>query len=500
MKKLLSLLIIPFLIVASNLTTVSAWVYDGSDNVYFDYIPTYDESYYSSLDGLGSDSFRDELNDIITNGYNKYSYSNRYTVLRETDVVYNDSTKLWCMYTGKYFELDDNGSSGTSTFNTEHTWAKSWGFPSESSTPYSDMHHLRITECQANSYRSNSWFGEVSNPTNTDAYGNKWTSSIFEPRDSVKGDIARMLLYMDVRYDGENSEPDLVLIDGYTATSGSALHGDLETLLKWHEEDPVDDRERMRNDLVFSYQKNRNPFIDHPEYANLIWGDGDLSNYDAEKALEFDTMVSNIKTPISLDSKDAIEAASTFYDSLTALQKSLTTKYSLLLTYIDDYSDLYVSDEEYALRFDTLVTNITSPLSVDSIVDIVFAKEYYNNLNATQQQLTTKYNLLLSLESDYNNTFNNNDIAQAFDNLVLSIDENITINSKDSLYEALDFYNSLSTSTQNLTTKYDLLCEYIEVYLLIEEDNKVLEELDDDLDILDLILKGDYESLTDYLK
>ncbi|MDP3131074.1 MAG: endonuclease, partial [Bacillota bacterium] len=88
----------------------------------------------------------------------------------------------------------------------------------------------------------------------------------------IKGDVARMLFYMAVRYAGESGEPDLELVNGLTDAL-SANIGDLATLLLWNELDPVDDSERARNELIYSaYQHNRNPFIDHPELVAIIFG------------------------------------------------------------------------------------------------------------------------------------------------------------------------------------------------------------------------------------
>ena len=98
-------------------------------------------------------------------------------------------------------------------------------------------------------------------------------SDSWEPRDSEKGDVARMLFYMAVRYEGEDGEPDLELSDEVN-TAPTPFHGRLSTLLEWHENDPVDDWERRRNDIIYiDFQNNRNPFIDHPEFVDLIWGD-----------------------------------------------------------------------------------------------------------------------------------------------------------------------------------------------------------------------------------
>ncbi|MCD6337329.1 MAG: endonuclease, partial [Candidatus Marinimicrobia bacterium] len=138
-----------------------------------------------------------------------------------------------------------------------------------------DMHHLRPTDTDVNSSRGSKDYdngGSLVNET-TDCFTD---GDSFEPRDEVKGDCARMMFYMATRYEGDaGGEPDLELVD-YTGTSGSNL-GKLSTLLAWHIADPVDDWERTRNDRVYSYQHNRNPFIDHPEYVSYIWG-GEVPN------------------------------------------------------------------------------------------------------------------------------------------------------------------------------------------------------------------------------
>jgi endonuclease I len=90
----------------------------------------------------------------------------------------------------------------------------------------------------------------------------------------VKGDVARMLFYMAVRYEGEDEEPDLELVDAVESdNSKKPEHACLSTLQQWHASDPVDSNESRRNDLIYrKYQKNRNPFIDHPEFVAMIWG------------------------------------------------------------------------------------------------------------------------------------------------------------------------------------------------------------------------------------
>ena len=96
------------------------------------------------------------------------------------------------------------------------------------------------------------------------------SSSTFEPRDEVKGDIARIILYMDVRYEGGAGEPNLVVVDGLTTYPYPQI-GDKSTLLEWHVQDPPDAFEKRRNDVIFKWQGNRNPFIDYPEFVNYLY-------------------------------------------------------------------------------------------------------------------------------------------------------------------------------------------------------------------------------------
>ncbi len=136
---------------------------------------------------------------------------------------------------------------------------------------YGDVHNLKPADASVNQDKSNKDFdnGGTQHPEATGCY---YTSSTWEPRDEVKGDIARIIFYMDTRYEGTNGEIDLTVVDEIN-TYPLPEHGKLSTLLEWNLQDPPDEFERNRNNVIFSWQKNRNPFIDHPEFAELIWGD-----------------------------------------------------------------------------------------------------------------------------------------------------------------------------------------------------------------------------------
>ncbi len=234
----------------------------------------FDEKYYNEVAPEGyykrvnlnddSEVIKETLGQIISANYVKHSYKDNNTVLKYTDPYPKGSGKAICIYSGRALE--------SGAWNKEHVWAKSHGFPNESYEPYCDAHHLRPSTTKINSTRSNKDFGEVPNAT-PDAYGNKTNNVLFEPRDEVKGDIARMMFYMETRY-GSNTKYNLKLVNSQT-TSASDLNGrfgNLETLIKWHYEDPVSKEEIYRNNVIFdNYQHNRNPYIDHPEYVDYVY-------------------------------------------------------------------------------------------------------------------------------------------------------------------------------------------------------------------------------------
>ena len=200
---------------------------------------------------------------------------NPYMVLLYAD--YNETNpQLWNTYHGSGGILDGNKA----VWNKEHIWAKSNGFATESKPAHSDLHHLRASDKQLNGTRSNYAFANTTSGSYAkDHFGNTSTSrlsgGVFEPGDQYKGDVARALFYMATRYyNGDGSNSALSLTTGTDASGGK--WGYLDTLLEWHEADPVDEFESHRNDLVYEVQHNRNPYIDHPEYARAVFKNEDI--------------------------------------------------------------------------------------------------------------------------------------------------------------------------------------------------------------------------------
>lgn len=311
--------------------TSSASSYFNS-KYYSNNIPT---GYYDDVDLTKSSSnIKLDLYDIISANYNKHSYSANNTVLKYTDPDPSGNGNIICLYTGQ---------SLSGGWNKEHVWAKSHGFPGSSTEPYSDAHHLRPTLTTINSSRGNLDFGEVSGGK-SDSYGNKWDSSHFEPRDEVKGDVARMMFYMETRY-GAKTSFNLKLVNDSTtsASDTNGKFGNLQTLIKWHYEDPVSKEEIYRNNVIYeNYQHNRNPYIDHPEYVDYVYPSEYSSNIEVD-ASKVEAVIASIKAipdTIYLDLEATILAAKDAYDALNAKEKALVTNYDKLNKAISDLNEL----------------------------------------------------------------------------------------------------------------------------------------------------------------
>lgn len=314
MKKIINLILILTFIIAfmsfgKKVNAVSH--IDSFGNYNYGYESQLDEAYYQSADDSSASSLRESLHSIIASQKKKYPYSDSghtsdvYAMLDIIDQdVFSDGDYIYCLLTGKVMPGRKGfGSQGTNVWNREHIWAKTWGFPTEDVLPYVDLNHLRAADSYANStFHNDRHYDDVSNnQASIDYYGQKYNSEFYEPRDCAKGDIARMIFYMDIRYEGDKDKDggyELAIVENYKTYYGTkkeltadtittlknagiisqsaeasktGLMSVLSTLVRWHQEDPVDDFERKRNDLVYQYQGNRNPFIDHPEYANTIY-------------------------------------------------------------------------------------------------------------------------------------------------------------------------------------------------------------------------------------
>ena len=225
--------------------------------------------YYAGVEGLSGEALKNALHDIIDD-HIMFSYSEIWEILKETDEDPNNPNNVILLYSGISRSKNKNGGN-VGDWNREHVWPQSKGDFGTSKGPGTDAHHLKPSDVQANSSRGNKDFDYVVNgKLVTNTTNSYYSSNAVEPRDEVKGDIARMLFYMAVRYESHD-KVDLELTDSANNSTDSNFMGKLSTLLEWHLEDLPDEFELRRNEIIYSYQKNRNPFIDHPEFALLIW-------------------------------------------------------------------------------------------------------------------------------------------------------------------------------------------------------------------------------------
>ncbi|MEU6868223.1 endonuclease [Streptomyces sp. NPDC046876] len=226
------------------------------------------DQYYAAAEGKTGAELKTALHSIIKN-QSKVTYDGVWNALKVTDQDPNNPNNVILVYSGRSQSKSSNGG-GANDWNREHVWAKSHGDFGTVTGPGTDLHHLRPEDVTVNSTRGNKDFDMGGSPV-AEAPGSYTDADSFEPRDAVKGDVARMLLYMAVRYDGGDGFADLEMDD--KVNNGTApLFGRISVLKQWNRQDPPDAFEQRRNQVIYdTYQHNRNPFIDHPEWVDAIW-------------------------------------------------------------------------------------------------------------------------------------------------------------------------------------------------------------------------------------
>lgn len=257
--------------------------------------------YYAGVDASSPTMLRITLHETIDD-HQRYPYTadttDTWNILEFADEDPLNAGRILDVYKNASYA---KAGGGNTEYNREHTWPKSYGFPTDGATnyPFTDTHMLFLSDSSYNSSRSNKPYagctgtctehvtlsnGGVGGGSGVFPGFSNWANSTFwQTWSDRKGDVARAVLYMDVRYEGGThgitgaAEPDLILTNdpGLIATTGSnasiAYMGLLSEVLSWHAQDPVDEKERLRNEAVFSFQGNRNPFIDHPEWVACLF-------------------------------------------------------------------------------------------------------------------------------------------------------------------------------------------------------------------------------------
>ncbi len=280
----------------------------ASTSYAFALTPQAPPGYYASVDASSSATLRPTLHAVIDD-HTRYPYTSSATdtwnILEMADQDPTGGSNILDVYRNASYPKVGGGNNN---YNREHTWPSSYGFPNDGGTnyPYTDCHHLFLCNSSYNSSRGNKPYrdcgagcsekvtlfnagvggGSGTYPGNSDWTSGSGTTGTWETWSDRRGDVARAIMYLDVRYEGGLHgvtgavEPDLILTDNESLIASSntgsnqstAYMGLKSTLLAWHLADPVSNVERDRNDIVGAFQGNRNPFIDHPEWAECLFG------------------------------------------------------------------------------------------------------------------------------------------------------------------------------------------------------------------------------------
>lgn len=273
-------------------------------------------NYYASVDTTNATTLRTTLHNVIKD-HTKIPYTatatDTWNVLAAASEDPQNSANILDVYMNLSLAKQTGGNA---FYDREHTWPNSYGFPIDGADnyPYTDCHMLFLCNQMYNSTRGNAPYrncpsgcaekttaltngmggGSGVYPGNSNWSSGSGSNDTWETWIGRRGDVARAILYFDVRYEGGvhgitgQPEPDLRVTDTASLIAASATGTNLSVaymglksvLVQWSLQDPPDAWERRRNDVVMSYQGNRNPFIDHPEWVNCLFGSGCPSGVD----------------------------------------------------------------------------------------------------------------------------------------------------------------------------------------------------------------------------
>ncbi|TYB79518.1 endonuclease [Bizionia myxarmorum] len=306
--------------------------------------------YYDSLDGLADVNLKQAIQDIIANPdeVRAQTYADVIDILKEADQNPERSNEVWLVYLEKgRAKLDYQLSSvSTGKWNREHTFPRSragyysiaddeiadgkdifWATNADSLRHgNSDAHALRAADGPENSSRGNQFYGEYNGPAGTVG--------------GFKGDVARGVFYLAVRYNG------LDLVDGFP-DGNTGQFGDLQTLLEWHRNDPPDDFEMNRNNVIYTWQNNRNPFIDQPEMVEYIWGNNIGNNWNQSLSIPENTLDAVLVYPNPTNGRVFIKGLNS---NAKATVYSLEGRALFTETLHNPYLDLNLSSGMYLLQ------------------------------------------------------------------------------------------------------------------------------------------------------
>lgn len=303
--------------------------------------------YYNATVGKVDAQLKSQLYDIIK-GHTDKGYDGLYTIYATSDVTADG--KVWDMYStctwtpgqkqcGNYSDVCD-------CYNREHTIPQSWF--SKKSPMVSDAFQVYPTDGKVNGQRSNYPYGECNGGTTLNNGKGRlggcsfpgYSGTVFEPDDEFKGDLARTYFYFATRYENIMNS---IGGESFNNTVYPAFPSWTQNLfLKWHRQDPVSEKETVRNNAIEKHQKNRNPFIDYPMLAEHIWGSkkGEPWSFTSginEISIEFTVSPNPVKDILNIKS-DEPNLKMTIYNlnGQILLQDELNGRTSISTTQFDN--------------------------------------------------------------------------------------------------------------------------------------------------------------------
>ena len=358
-------------------------------------------NYYNSANGKTGEELKAALHDIIDD-HTTISYNQIWSAFWTTDNKGNNV--VWDMYSDgagySYSYYDGNDQCGEYSaegdcYNREHSWPQSWFSGGDDGIPGRDLHHIFPTDGFVNAQRSNYPYGEVNNASWTSQNGSKlgtcksslgYSGTVFEPIDEYKGDFARAIMYMSVRYYGEDSD---------WGSSEMTIKSEIKPwaitmLLRWSDNDPVSQKEIDRNNAVYGIQGNRNPFIDNSEYARMIWdpnwqGGSNIGNGDFVKVTSADEITDGDYLIVCENNNVAFNGALTTLDA------------------VSNTIDITITGGVIASSEATNAAVFTIASKSGNVYSIKSASGYYigqtSNSNGLVSSLTTAYDNTLSVDN-----------------------------------------------------------------------------------------------------
>lgn len=448
-------------------------------------IPTNaDDTYYSSLTNTESgQTLASELHSITSNTHtNQLTYDGLWDAYYTTDVLPGVGI-IWDIYSDCIFRVGTDQDKGNHSeegerYNREHTVPQSWF--NKKSPMVADAHHIFATDAVVNGKRSNYPFGEVSSASYTSNNGGKlgnssfsgYSGTVFEPIDEYKGDIARAYMYMAIRYSNVlgswSNGSDVVFTSSYPYLTDYAKN----IFTKWAHEDPVSDKEYIRNEAIYEIQHNRNPFIDHPEYADVIWPNN-YSDSVTNTAYNKTDVINSINQLTSSSTDNLVYLTYEKYCRLNTSDKGLVTNASNLFSIVESKSNTNVDLDIYwegiisrggSLTVDTdkvksvisLINTLPDTITLENEELVNQVNSSYLTLNSLEKAEVTNYsklsNALLTID-----TIKNTEKINEVISLINTLPDSITLENEELVNQIKAKYDALSSISKSQVTNYSKL-------------------------------------------